>query len=590
MATYIFDLATALSFYALMSVSYYGWGWLGAVLLKFRGSADSSPFILIWLGWAFSLFLVQVFHIFFPVDFIFSILLFGGGILIAIPTIYGALRRRSELCSISGFFLVLMLLLVTCWIVSRSMLPPQNYDSGLYHFNNIRWINSYHIIPGLGNLHGRLAFNQSFYAYVASLNLFPFFNYGRSIANSFLFLLLFSELIWNLQAVAKKPRILADAHPFLHLPYLFVLPVLCYLSISSNVLASPTPDLTSTILQLLMFIILAQSLVSPLTGEGRDRQAMFLAVIAATAITIKLSNLAFSLVVILFCFFLFVQPFHDKRRLLIRCVRFAAPLFLMLAIWVTRGYIMSGYPLYPSTVGHLPVDWAVPVETAQDMANWIYSWARQPGVHWSSVLGSWDWLGPWFHSISRKGTDIVYPAVCGLFALLLILSIAVFARIKKMQLPVVPESLIIIPILAGLIFWFFTAPDPRFALSLFWLFAFGSMLVLLVQIRSLFSRRKFMVILGVAFLSTNICFITYCVGHIPRLKDISVSGYQPIQSVSLIQVKTVSGMVILKPEKGDQCWDSPLPCTPDPNESLRLRKGNIESGFTVTPPCIFEKF
>jgi len=38
---------------------------------------------------------------------------------------------------------------------------------------------------GLGNLHGRLAFNQSFFVYVAALNFYPFFGYGRSIANSF---------------------------------------------------------------------------------------------------------------------------------------------------------------------------------------------------------------------------------------------------------------------------------------------------------------------------------------------------------------------------------------------------------------------
>jgi hypothetical protein len=43
---------------------------------------------------------------------------------------------------------------------------------------------------------------------------------------------------------------------------------------------------------------------------------------------------------------------------------------------------------------------------------------------------------------------------------------------------------------------------------------------------------------------------------------------------------TDSGLVVYKPIKGNQCGDSPLPCTPNINYDLKLRDpSNIASGF-----------
>ena len=36
------------------------------------------------------------------------------------------------------------------------------YDTGLYHAQYIKWIRNYPVVPGLGNLHGRFAFNSMF--------------------------------------------------------------------------------------------------------------------------------------------------------------------------------------------------------------------------------------------------------------------------------------------------------------------------------------------------------------------------------------------------------------------------------------------
>ena len=105
--------------------------------------------------------------------------------------------RKQEALTFSWIYLVL-LVITTIWIAILSMSSPTIFDDGLYHFNSIRWLNEYPIVLGLGNLHSRLAFNQSFFAYVAYLNIYPVFNHGYNLANSFLWLVLLAECLWHI--------------------------------------------------------------------------------------------------------------------------------------------------------------------------------------------------------------------------------------------------------------------------------------------------------------------------------------------------------------------------------------------------------
>ena len=45
---------------------------------------------------------------------------------------------------------------------------------------------------------------------------------------------------------------------------------------------------------------------------------------------------------------------------------------------------------------------------------------------------------------------------------------------------------------------------------------------------------------------------------------------------------TDTGLQLFVPKQGNQCWDSPLPCTPDPSSLLKLRtEGKINEGFSM---------
>src|SRR5437870_4971416 len=60
------------------------------------------------------------------------------------------------------------------------------------------------------------------------------------------------------------------------------------------------------------------------------------------------------------------------------------------------------------------------------------------------------------------------------------------------------------------------------------------------------------------------------------------AGFYPIPKVQVHPFKAKSGLMVLVPDHGDQCWDAHLMCAPYPDLNLRLRNdANITQGFAV---------
>ncbi|HEV7765228.1 MAG TPA: hypothetical protein VGQ76_09520 [Thermoanaerobaculia bacterium] len=503
--------------YAALALAFRGWGVLAARALQITPSDEATR---IWLGWAFALLIFQVLHLAVPLNVLATVPVFLIGITFSIP------RRRYTR---RGMIMLLVIAAVAVWIAMRSMLTPLVYDAGLYHFQTIRWLESFPIVPGLGNLHGRLGFNQSFFTYAASLGVFE---HGSRIANGFLFLLTTATFLARLRPLADRP--------FANVPSIFALPVLGFLAFSSPGFASPTPDLASELLQLVIFVLLA----GVLFDRKLDDDASIVAILAATAITIKLSNLVFAAVVLAIAFGL-------ARRW-----RVIAFVMAVLAIWMTRGYLTTGAPMYPSTIGHIAFDWAVPRDEAAQMTALIREWARKPNTGWVNPL---EW---------RMSAGLLGVAC------------AVITLTKQRRLR---ELLILAPVFAGLAFWFFTAPDPRFAHALFFCFAMAAAMLFLVSVRPWAPRILFSLIVTAILGLTYRGVMLHAIRERATIANISMH-WQPLPIVPTIRTTTASGLVVLLPTKDDRCWDSPLPCTPYFRYMLRERvPGRVASGFSVTP-------
>lgn len=572
-------LALTLGIYLAMGVSFYGWGLVCLRILCIDRENKLSPTLVVWMGWFLSTFLLQLVHFFLALKAWVVIGVWAPGIVIGLPDAIRILRKASGWPEPRRLAVAAVLLaiatVVAVWVASRGMLTPILYDSGLYHFNKIRWINSYPIVPGLANLHNRLGFNHSFFTYSASLNFFPYFGYGHAIANSFLFLLTAASLVDLSRPVLSRGVRWADVDPLRLVPVAAAVPMLFYFAVTAPGMASPSPDLPIALIQIILFVVLAQALAKWKEGEVfQPGQAGFLGVMAVGAVTLKSSALGFSAGI--WCFVL-LHSLQSRAKPTAR--RLAIVTALVATVWCVQNAILSGALFFPSTFGRLDLAWSVPTGQILETENWIWSWARWPGRHWSKVLGNWDWVGSWFGAFSGMRS---YPIACAVAVLFLILVGASFLDRRKVRLSWAEWSLGL-PVVAGLCFWFFTAPDPRFAEGPLFLFPAWALLLFLGLERQRSPRGRYMVIACLSFCLASFHFFWDPNAMFERYYGVARAGWFPIPTAELVERRTDSGLTIYAPKSGNQCWDSPLPSTAYLDSRLRFRDPkDLGSGFIIS--------
>ncbi|HUH96002.1 MAG TPA: hypothetical protein VLZ89_01495 [Anaerolineales bacterium] len=574
---FLTDLTMTLAGYAILAVSYLGLGWASSRFLRIEFPVREKPFSLIWLGWAAALFLLQLLNLVVPIN------MFSSAPLLILGIIFAVIFFRKELSSRPSLprAYPALLAIAVLWLAILSMSSPTIYDDGLYHFNSIRWLNEYPIVLGLGNLHGRLAFNQSFFAYAAYLNLYPFFNHGYNLANSFLFLVLLAECLWYLLRFVFQRAQEADFSSSTLAP-IFFLPALIYMASVFEVLrtgiSSPSPDIASLFLQILLFIHFVRALEEDLSERSSRARIAFILIVSATMITVKLSNLFYVLAVCAMLLLLRITRRQPSARPAPGIIGgwLALPI-LILALWSSRGVLLSGCPVYPSTFGCLPVPWAEPLASVRSEANWIYSWARENGLPPDQVLTSWMWLGPWFNGILQaNGITVVYPVVISSLGIVASVLLRSRSQPKKVD---GKTFLLPLPIWVGLIFWFGLAPDPRFANALFWILPVATVLVFLKSFAGS-QKVKNRIILAL-FVLINANVVWFFINNPQTFTMIQAHGYEPVPKVRLVERTTRSGLVVWTPLNGDQCWDSRIPCTPYFNQDLNFLDNQVFPEFTT---------
>src|SRR5262249_32524989 len=154
---------------------------------------------------------------------------------------------------------VLLLAPGALWVANRALDAHLDFDSGLYHFASIRWANDYPAVLGLGNLHYRLAFNQSFFLFVAALNVYPVSYQGFHLASSLLVIVLIAQVLENALFSLYCPAEFAPDR----LLSVLLLPVILY-RVSQQPyyanISSPSPDLPVFILMAVVSLEFARFL------------------------------------------------------------------------------------------------------------------------------------------------------------------------------------------------------------------------------------------------------------------------------------------------------------------------------------------
>jgi hypothetical protein len=474
------------------------------------------------------------------------------------------------------------LLCILVWLSNRALQTPLVDDSGIYHFSSIRWANTFPLPPGLGNLHGHLAFNQSYFLFVAFLNNFPIPGFGHNLANSLLFaagiLTIFENGGTMLGSIGTLSLVrLQGRNQFcFRLLLSLLLPVTLFFLATCNrsnppFISSPSPDAAVFVVEI---VLAAYLLDLSFRRDGVDRSTTLTAIVclASASITLKLSSLGFAAATLFCCVALAVR--HRNEFGSIRAVVLATFAAVLATVWVIRSVVASGYLIYPLVVTGVPVDWKVPEHLVHDEFNGIWGWARLPVYQSWKIIGSWNWLPGWLLRMADR-PDIVAPlgliAVCGFCWL--------FAR--KHSVPSgdspVGSSLFVVG-LTSLAYWFWNAPDPRFLGASLWvivLWAVGKT-VYLSPPENL--PRISRIIVFLFWASVVACFVRNGLALTISTGD---KFAQPIPTPALTRRTTRSGLVVYTPLPGSYCWDWKLPCTPFFRPQLRLRGHSLANGFYI---------
>jgi hypothetical protein len=246
-----------------------------------------------------------------------------------------------------------------------------------------------------------------------------------------------------------------------------------------------------------------------------------------------------------------------------------------------RGYLLSGAPLFPSTfAAYDKFAWSMDMSAIKNTANWVYCWARSPGPGCMNALGSWDWINTWWQRFPKSILFFISLSLS-----FLVIPFAFKSRFSLNRRASVFYALATPPLIS-LVFWFFTAPEPRFlGSSVFVLLALTA-----ATLASAHKNQSLRVIKGERYVIPTLLIISFLASfysaktNLDRADLILLNGFQPIKKVYLIERTTTSGLSVYTPEAGDQCFDSPLPCMPYFNEKLRL-----DENEAIYPNSFFTK-
>jgi hypothetical protein len=538
---------------------------LGSLLRRLlRAPAVSADGLLLsfWLGWVSVLFALQLWHLVLPVGVWALVTLSSAGVVgLALS---GTRPWLSLLRGVRRNWPALLLGVgVVIWLSNHALGGPRHGDSGAYFIPTVRWILEYPVVPGLGNLYIPYAFNQSYFLYVAMLDVGPFTNGSHHLANGLLILLLLARMLLGAGRIVRR-RCAPD-----DLFYALCLPVPVG-QVFSVFLTSPSPDLAIVVLG----IVLSGELILMISSRGVPDRSRFhvLAItwLATGAVTVKLSIAGLAGMIVPVAFLGWLYQKQPSPRDVARMVAAGAGLVMVGFLpWVTRNVVLSGCPFFPSSFAALPVEWLV----SADAVQWIQkpmnihgplTWIRDP-----------RWFGSRLASLGWNQRDVLLPVGVAAVAGLVTLGVRIATR-SRPDAPRVP-AIVLLPTLASFGFTFAMAPMPRYSGAILWILA-AQTVVLACGGAARIDGRSLRIAALVGAIGVTALPV---IGGQPLLRDLK--KFETMVRPALTPTELRSGLVVQVP-RTRQCWAAPLPCTPEPNPGLRLRRPNeLGSGFRIDP-------
>lgn len=569
--------------YLTVLASIYGMGGM-AVFHRWLGwlpPAYCLPLELLW-GLALMTVLGGYLSLILPLGVIAYILMGLGAIALAIhqrhvlrdrwQRHWGDWQRIPPWLKVFIFFIIFLL-------IYQASVGPFHYDTGLYHAQAVAWINTYPVVPGLGNFHSRFAFNSHFFITAALGNFSfwmkePFHNINGYILG---LALLWSIAPWTALWCREKVAIAEVYQALSFIPFSYL--IFDDLRQSVDVASLPS-DLSAAV-----WIMITIALGIAYFSHPPDRQDLILAIGLGTvaAITTKISALPLGLVPLI-C--LIQRAILNRRqenlskegtKILVKLMAlggfFMAPFFL-------RNIFLSGYLIYPfQGLNLLSVDWKMPVAMIEAERQSIKNWSIVPGQDAGPVVvqGLAVWANLWWRIFRHHPlvqAVILCTAIAPIYGLLTLRQ----QGGKWWQYWPLPLVLGL-----GIVFWFLAAPDLRFGYG--FLAAWGVWAITPAIAHMIRHTQKF----PTSYRAGSYGYALLCaLFFLSRCHFFLGDQAYLWQPMTYPQVTTralpVFGITLYQPLETDQCWLAAFPCTPSLPNGFAFRGNNLRQGFRIYLP------
>ena len=550
---------------------------LGFVPLKFMGQSLTSGWVWLdsfWMGWALSLGIMQLWHLLFPVDDALMLIIALAAALMLILqrlTLAGAVNRLARNKPFVALFVLLAI-----WFSNRALGMPIAYDTGFRDIQAVTWIDTYPIVPGLGNLFSSLAFNHSVYLYDALLDTSIWSGRSLYIARGLLLLVYGAHALGAALRLYRSRTVddLSWSSLFATLTFPFIL-------FQTVRWGGITHFLTDTVVDLIGFLTVINLLdFLQYWRPERESSNYFvyrLAIIILTGFTLKQSYVVFGLASAAFAIVILAR--RGGFRLKPKTVSFVMLISIGLLLpWVARGLITSGYPAYPQSFGRVELDWTIPSEQVESRQRALATNTRHRGGDPEVVLASWEWLRPWLRNYLANVFSTLLPTVISIGAMVM------YVLAKRMnpggaRAPDLSWRALL-PLVVMLLFWFFTVPNDKYVRYTFWSFAALSTTLAALAWHWVNWRRRVVTVFALALLC-----LSYVVFLIIRHEEAIVppganGGFHALIQSAYEEFVTGDGTIINHPTRLNQCWQVPLPCAPYPHAGISARvPGELRHGF-----------
>ncbi len=520
----------------------------GMIILSLTGLCLLTSFLGIFsLFYKIGLFANLIFFSIAILCFLFNFKSYRDDICYYIETI----RKSYPIVVPLSFILIGAVLLASCP-------SPSVDDTNLYHAQAIQWLNKYPAIFGLGNLHGRLAFNSSFFL-PSALFSFSFLKVQTFyVLNGYLCLLFVMTIVDYIRG--RKTYALFFAALLWVCLHLF-----------RGWISSPTPDLAMALFIWFVFILLLKIIERKETHQFSFDYLVIVGLVL-TAVTIKISAGPGLL-------FLFYVSYFCRRAMALRHYVFLSVAFLfVMAPWLIRNIILSGYLIYPlPSVDLFGFDWKIPIEGAISEVDWIRSWAIMPGRMPQAVLTLpfATWFATWFRVTAKFEKLIFVLSVISPIALLA----NAFFNFKRLRgdLPIYTIWGISF---TGFLFWFWSAPNFRLGYGFITVCALVTLL-LFIGTTLLRSKILYYFIIALVFMFGTKAFLRGIRYYHVKGGNSALSHHFLVLPERIkegpTELKTIKGLEV----RVGLCYDAPVPCTPRLSNGLELRGETIEKGFRI---------